>query len=44
MSSSVDKPETTSGGNSRRVAFDRFEMDLRSGELHKDGRKIRLQA
>jgi Tol biopolymer transport system component/DNA-binding winged helix-turn-helix (wHTH) protein len=44
MSSSVDNPEPTSGGNSHRVAFDRFEMDLRSGELRKDGRKIRLQA
>src|ERR1700734_994300 len=44
MSSSVDKPESTSGGDSHRVAFDRFEMDLRSGELLKDGRKIRLQA
>jgi len=44
MSSSVDKPESTSGGDSHRVAFDRFEMDLRSGELRKDGRKIRLQA
>ncbi len=29
---------------SSRVAFDRFELDLRSGELRKDGRKIRLQA
>ena len=44
MSSSVDKPETKSGGNSQRVAFDRYEMDLRSGELRKDGRRIRLQA
>jgi Tol biopolymer transport system component/DNA-binding winged helix-turn-helix (wHTH) protein len=44
MSSSVDKPETKSGGNSQRVAFDRYELDLRSGELRKDGRKIRLQA
>ena len=44
MSSSVDKPEPTSGGDSHRLAFDRFEMDLRSGELRKDGRKIRLQA
>jgi Tol biopolymer transport system component/DNA-binding winged helix-turn-helix (wHTH) protein len=26
------------------VAFDRFELDLRSGELRKDGRRIRLQA
>ena len=44
MSSSADKSERASGGNSHRVAFDRFELDLRSGELHKDGRKIRLQA
>jgi Tol biopolymer transport system component/DNA-binding winged helix-turn-helix (wHTH) protein len=44
MSSSVDKSERSSGGNSHRVAFDRFELDLRSGELRKDGRKIRLQA
>jgi Tol biopolymer transport system component/DNA-binding winged helix-turn-helix (wHTH) protein len=44
MSSSVDKSERASGGNSHRVAFDRFELDLRSGELRKDGRKIRLQA
>jgi len=44
MSSSVDKPETKSGGNSQRVVFDRYEMDLRSGELRKDGRRIRLQA
>ena len=26
------------------MAFDRFELDLRSGELRKDGRRIRLQA
>jgi len=44
MPSSVDKSERTSGGNSHRVAFDRFELDLRSGELRKDGRRIRLQA
>lgn len=44
MSSSVDKPERASGGNSQRVEFDRFELDLRSGELRKDGRRIRLQA
>ena len=30
--------------NFQRIAFDRFEADLRSGELHKDGRRIRLQA
>lgn len=44
MSSSADKSERASAGNSHRVAFDRFELDLRSGELRKDGRKIRLQA
>src|SRR5512140_438154 len=27
-----------------RVVFDRFELDLRSGELRKEGRKVRLQA
>jgi DNA-binding winged helix-turn-helix (wHTH) protein len=44
MPSSTHKSESTSGGNSRRVAFDRFELDPRSGELRKDGRRIRLQA
>jgi Tol biopolymer transport system component/DNA-binding winged helix-turn-helix (wHTH) protein len=44
MPSSADKPERTSGGNPQRVAFDRYELDLRSGELRKEGRKIRLQA
>ena len=43
MPSSADKSERASGGNSHRVAFDRFELDLRSGELRKDGRRIRLQ-
>ncbi len=43
MPSSVHKSERTLGGNSHRVAFDRFELDLRSGELRKDGRRIRLQ-
>jgi TolB-like protein/DNA-binding winged helix-turn-helix (wHTH) protein/Tfp pilus assembly protein PilF len=28
---------------SQRIAFDRFELDLRSGELLKDGRRRRLQ-
>jgi TolB-like protein/DNA-binding winged helix-turn-helix (wHTH) protein len=41
---STRKSEPTSGINPSRVAFDRFELDLRSGELRKDGRKIRLQA
>jgi DNA-binding winged helix-turn-helix (wHTH) protein len=27
-----------------RIAFDRFEVDLRSGELRKNGHKVRLQA
>ena len=44
MPTSADKSGRTSGGHSHRVAFDRFELDLRSGELRKDGRKIRLQA
>ena len=44
MPSSIHQSESTPGGNSHRVAFDRFELDLRSGELRKDGRKIRLQA
>jgi TolB-like protein/DNA-binding winged helix-turn-helix (wHTH) protein/Tfp pilus assembly protein PilF len=29
---------------SPRIAFDRFEVDLRSGELRKNGRRVRLQA
>src|ERR1700686_479337 len=29
---------------SQRFAFDRFELDLHSGELLKDGRRLRLQA
>src|SRR5260370_38395198 len=27
----------------QRIAFDRFEVDLRSGELRKHGRRVRLQ-
>jgi DNA-binding winged helix-turn-helix (wHTH) protein len=30
--------------NFRRIAFDRFEADLLSGELRRNGRLIRLQA
>jgi TolB-like protein/DNA-binding winged helix-turn-helix (wHTH) protein len=44
MLASTRKSEPTSAVNPPRVAFDRFELDLRSGELRKDGRKIRLQA
>jgi Tol biopolymer transport system component/DNA-binding winged helix-turn-helix (wHTH) protein len=44
MPSSVDKSGRVSGGNSHRVAFDRYELDLGSGELRKDGRRIRLQS
>jgi len=29
---------------SQKFAFDQFEADLRSGELHKGGHRIRLQA
>jgi TolB-like protein/tetratricopeptide (TPR) repeat protein len=39
----MDGPMPTRPGFSR-LAFDRFELDLRSGELRKEGRKIRLQA
>ena len=42
MPSSARKEPT--GVDSTRVVFDRFELNLRSGELHKSGRKIRLQA
>ena len=50
MHVSTRKSESTNGGGSPprigldRVAFDRFELDLRSGELRKEGHKIRLQA
>lgn len=44
MPSSVRKSEPASGVTSSRVTFDRFEVDLRSGELRKDGRKVRLPA
>ncbi len=44
MPSSARKSEPTTGVKSPRVAFDRFELDPSSGELRKDGRRIRLQA
>lgn len=44
MPYSARKSEPASGVISSRVAFDRFEVDLRSGQLRKDGRKVRLQA
>jgi DNA-binding winged helix-turn-helix (wHTH) protein len=44
MTSWVHRSEPISGSNPRRIVFDRFELDLRSLELRKDGRKIRLQA
>ena len=44
MPSSAGKSEPASGVTSHRVTFDRFEADLRSGELRKEGRKVRLQA
>jgi Tol biopolymer transport system component/DNA-binding winged helix-turn-helix (wHTH) protein len=44
MNSSGHKTEAAGNGNSKRVTFDHFELDLRSGEIRKDGTKIRLQA
>jgi eukaryotic-like serine/threonine-protein kinase len=38
------QPDSKTGPNRSRLTFDKFELNLRSGELHKDGRKIRLQA
>jgi TolB-like protein/DNA-binding winged helix-turn-helix (wHTH) protein len=43
MPPSADRSEPTSGASSPRLAFDRFELDLRSGEMRKDGRRVRLQ-
>lgn len=37
-------PSAPSRVRSSRIAFDWFELDLRSGELRKEGRRIRLQA
>jgi len=34
----------SSSRRSQRIAFDNFEVDLRSGEVHKNGARIRLQA
>jgi len=34
----------SASSNFHRVSFGRFEADLRSGELRKDGRRVRLQA
>lgn len=44
MTSFSRQPDTKTGVNRFRLTFDRFQLNLRSGELHKDGRKIRLQA
>lgn len=44
MPSPSRQPDQEPGRDRSRVAFDQFELDLRSGELRKDGRKIRLQA
>src|ERR1700741_4842329 len=43
MSTSASKSKPMSGVGSSRVVFDRFDLDLRSGELRKDTRRIRLQ-
>jgi Tol biopolymer transport system component/DNA-binding winged helix-turn-helix (wHTH) protein len=44
MSFSVRKDFPSSSPRSQRIAFDNFEVDLRSGELRKNGSRIRLQA
>ncbi len=38
------QPGSKQGPIRSRITFDKFEVDLRSGELRKDGRKVRLQA
>ncbi len=44
MPFSVRKQFPSSSPRSQRIAFDNFEVDLRSGELRKNGSRIRLQA
>src|SRR5713101_1567103 len=44
MPFSVRKDFPSSSPRSQRIAFDNFEVDLRSGELRKNGSRIRLQA
>lgn len=44
MPSSIRKDFLPSSRLSQRIVFDNFEIDLRSGEVRKNGSKIRLQA
>ncbi len=44
MPPSVRREAPFPAPRAHRIKFDRFEVDLRSGELHKSGRRIRLQA
>jgi Tol biopolymer transport system component/DNA-binding winged helix-turn-helix (wHTH) protein len=44
MPFSVRKDFPPPSPRSRRIAFDNFEVDLRSGEVRKNGSRIRLQA
>ena len=44
MPISIRKDSPSSSSRSQRIAFDNFEVDLRSGELRKNGSRIRLQA
>jgi Tol biopolymer transport system component/DNA-binding winged helix-turn-helix (wHTH) protein len=44
MPSSARNEMQSAGSRPQRIAFDRFELNLRSGELRKEGHRIRLQA
>src|ERR1700675_3045950 len=44
MPFSIREDSTSPSPRSRRIAFDNFEVDLRSGEVRKNGTRIRLQA
>jgi DNA-binding winged helix-turn-helix (wHTH) protein/Tol biopolymer transport system component len=44
MAFSVRKDFPSSSPRSQRIAFDNFEVDLRSGEVRRNGARIRLQA
>ncbi len=44
MPISIRKDSPSPSSRSHRIAFDNFEADLRSGELRKNGSRVRLQA
>jgi Tol biopolymer transport system component/DNA-binding winged helix-turn-helix (wHTH) protein len=44
MPFSIRKDSPSQSPRSQRIAFDSFEVDLRSGEVRKNGSRIRLQA